>query len=186
MYSGQYYHGVFSAPDCYNCPLRYDIKVLPDGPIPARLVFCGEEPGGQELIQGKGFVGPSGRLLWDFAKLAGIDRSQVWVTNSALCRARKVTLTNGAVLPIMHVKAMAAAACRKRLIHEMLHVTHGVEHPVIMPLGNWALWSLTDIPKAKIFAYRGSRIDRDLAELYQRICEGTTAAPIRQLQRAQQ
>lgn len=177
---GPYYQGVLFQPDCQSCPLRYDRKVLPDGPIPARLAFVGEEPGDTELCEGRGFIGPSGQLLWHMAKQVGISRDDVWVTNAALCKARKVVLDNGAVIPLPTVKAMAAKACRSRLLYEMVYVGS----PVIVPLGNWALWSLSDIPKARIYSYRGSRVDIDIEALAERVVQGTAQSPIRQIKEA--
>src|SRR5207302_1565393 len=47
----------------------------------ADVVFVGEQPGDQEDLQGKPFVGPAGKLLDKALEDAGIDRSQVYVTN---------------------------------------------------------------------------------------------------------
>jgi DNA polymerase len=45
-------------------------------------MLVGEQPGDQEDRAGKPFVGPSGRLLDEALEAAGIDRSQVYVTNT--------------------------------------------------------------------------------------------------------
>lgn len=176
--AGKYFHGLLAQPNCAECPLMMDTKVYPDGPNPARLAFVGEEPGDTELAEGRGFIGPSGQLLWHLAGHVGIDRSEVWVTNAALCKARKIFLSNGAVIPLPVVKAMAARACRSRLVNELI----GIDPVVIVPLGNWALWALSDIPKSRIYGYRGSRIEVDLRVLADRIARGLTQAPIRQVQ----
>lgn len=56
--------------------------VLGEGPIGASIAFVGEQPGDQEDLQGRPFVGPAGQLL-DRAMLdAGIDRKTVYVTNA--------------------------------------------------------------------------------------------------------
>lgn len=47
-----------------------------------RVMFVGEQPGDQEDKAGKPFVGPSGKLLNDALKVVGIDRGQVYVTNT--------------------------------------------------------------------------------------------------------
>ncbi|AKF80475.1 DNA polymerase [Myxococcus fulvus 124B02] len=51
------------------------------GPGP-RVMLVGEQPGDQEDREGRPFVGPSGRLLDEALEEAGIDRSQVYVTNT--------------------------------------------------------------------------------------------------------
>ena len=45
-------------------------------------MFIGEQPGDQEDLQGHPFVGPSGKLLDHCLEEAGIERSQVFVTNA--------------------------------------------------------------------------------------------------------
>jgi uracil-DNA glycosylase family protein len=55
--------------------------VFGEGGRHADVVFVGEQPGDQEDIAGKPFVGPSGKLLDDALAKAGIDRSTVYVTN---------------------------------------------------------------------------------------------------------
>src|SRR5690242_20556530 len=55
--------------------------VFGEGPSPARVMFVGEQPGDQEDRVGHPFVGPAGRLLDEALTEAGIDRSQVFVTN---------------------------------------------------------------------------------------------------------
>ena len=132
------------------------------------------------MVEGRGFVGPSGQLLWILAEQAGIKRDDVWVSNAALCKARKVVLSNNAVIPQPVVKQMAAKACRARLLKEMLYIGS----PVVVPLGNWAGWALSDIQKFKIYAYRGSRIDVDLAKLSELVERGQAHAPTRQVREA--
>ena len=56
--------------------------VLGEGPAHADIVFVGEQPGDQEDIAGKPFVGPAGKMLDKALEEAGIDRSQVYVTNA--------------------------------------------------------------------------------------------------------
>jgi uracil-DNA glycosylase len=51
------------------------------GPIPARLMLVGEQPGDQEDLAGEPFVGPAGRVLDEALEAAGIDREQAFVTN---------------------------------------------------------------------------------------------------------
>jgi len=73
-----------SASGCQRCPLWKDATrtVFGDGPQDARVVFVGEQPGDQEDLAGKPFIGPAGRLLNRALSDAGIDRQQIYVTNA--------------------------------------------------------------------------------------------------------
>ena len=175
---GPYFHGLLAQPNCERCPLQNDTKVYPDGPGPARIAFVGEGPGLQEVSEGRGFVGASGQLLWQMAEEIGLKREDVWTTNAALCRPRSVKFPNGATLPVVRVKVLSAIACRQRLIQELI----AVDPVVIVPLGNFALWALSDMENARIYAYRGSRIEVDLKTLSDRIARGTAHNPAARLQ----
>jgi len=133
--------------------------------MPARVAFVGEEPGVTEERKGLGFVGPSGSLLWDMLGPAcGFKRSDIWVTNAALCRSERVKLSNGAELPRETVQQMAVECCKLRLLDEL----QVIDPVVIVPLGSIALKQLTGVLKAKIYGYRGSRSEIDLAALAER------------------
>jgi uracil-DNA glycosylase family protein len=56
--------------------------VLGEGPLQPAIAFVGEQPGDQEDIAGKPFVGPAGKLLNKAMEEAGIDRRAVYVTNA--------------------------------------------------------------------------------------------------------
>ena len=56
--------------------------VFGEGRASATVMFVGEQPGDQEDREGRPFVGPSGRLLDSALEEAGIDRSEVYVTNA--------------------------------------------------------------------------------------------------------
>jgi uracil-DNA glycosylase len=47
-----------------------------------RVMFVGEQPGDQEDIQGRPFVGPAGKILDKALAEAGIDRQEIYVTNA--------------------------------------------------------------------------------------------------------
>jgi uracil-DNA glycosylase family protein len=69
---------------CRGCDLyaRATQAVFGEGPTSAHIVFVGEQPGDEEDRQGHPFVGPAGRLLDRALHEAGIDRSEVYVTNA--------------------------------------------------------------------------------------------------------
>src|SRR2546426_4834060 len=72
-----------AAADCKACDLwkRGTQTVFGEGTRRAEVVFVGEQPGNEEDLTGRPFVGPAGRLLDDALSEAGIDRSQTYVTN---------------------------------------------------------------------------------------------------------
>jgi uracil-DNA glycosylase family protein len=55
--------------------------VFGEGPAPADLMLVGEQPGHEEDLAGRPFVGPAGRLLDRALAAAGIDRTRVYLTN---------------------------------------------------------------------------------------------------------
>ncbi|MBV8819133.1 MAG: UdgX family uracil-DNA binding protein [Acidobacteriaceae bacterium] len=69
---------------CEGCDLfRYASQtVFGAGPADARVIMVGEQPGDQEDVQGKPFVGPAGKLLDRALVQAGVDREQIYVTNA--------------------------------------------------------------------------------------------------------
>jgi uracil-DNA glycosylase family protein len=69
---------------CTRCPLYRDAnQVVPgEGPRGAKLMMVGEQPGDQEDLAGRPFVGPAGRVLDRAIAEAGIDRNEVFVTNA--------------------------------------------------------------------------------------------------------
>ena len=72
-----------AAADCRACDLweRGTQTVFGEGRRRAKVMLIGEQPGNEEDLQGKPFVGPAGRLLDEALEQAGIDRRQTYVTN---------------------------------------------------------------------------------------------------------
>src|SRR5437899_6818921 len=72
-----------AAVDCKGCDLweRGTQTVFGEGARRAEVLFVGEQPGNEEDLTGKPFVGPAGRLLDDALIEAGIDRTHTYVTN---------------------------------------------------------------------------------------------------------
>ncbi|KQZ82334.1 uracil-DNA glycosylase [Microbacterium sp. Root166] len=69
---------------CRGCELweRATQAVFGEGDARARLMLVGEQPGDREDLAGEPFVGPAGRVLDDALRAAGIDRTEVYVTNA--------------------------------------------------------------------------------------------------------
>ena len=72
------------ASHCKLCPLWEPATqtVFGEGEPQARLVFVGEQPGDQEDLAGKPFIGPAGQVFNKALKEAGIDRRDAYVTNA--------------------------------------------------------------------------------------------------------
>jgi uracil-DNA glycosylase len=72
-----------AAAGCQGCDLyrRATQTVFGEGPARARCVMVGEQPGNDEDLIGRPFVGPAGKLLDHALVAAGLDRADVYITN---------------------------------------------------------------------------------------------------------
>lgn len=69
---------------CRRCHL-YKIAsqmVFGEGPVDTPLLLVGEQPGDQEDLQGRPFVGPAGQLLDRALEAAGVDRARCYISNA--------------------------------------------------------------------------------------------------------
>jgi DNA polymerase len=98
---------------CDACPLRNRPVVHAESRDVASRVIVGEAPREQEVIEGRPFVGKSGRRLNKALAGAGLRRSDMYVTNAVLCRpvGRPPRLLQD-----------AAEACHERLVLEVSRV----------------------------------------------------------------
>ncbi|MGL3820414.1 UdgX family uracil-DNA binding protein [Sphingopyxis sp. R3-92] len=69
---------------CARCPIGCNATqgVAGEGPERARIMVVGEQPGDQEDLQGRPFVGPAGQVLNDALEEAGLDRTRLFLTNA--------------------------------------------------------------------------------------------------------
>jgi probable DNA metabolism protein len=69
---------------CRMCPIGLldNNAVMGEGPRDAALMIVGEQPGDQEDLAGRPFVGPAGQLLDRHLERVGIDRRSAYVTNA--------------------------------------------------------------------------------------------------------
>lgn len=79
------------AAEVHGCPLcrlaRTRKNAVPgEGQLAAMIMFVGEAPGRSEDEKGRPFVGAAGRILDELLQKAGIERSQVFITNVVKCR----------------------------------------------------------------------------------------------------
>jgi DNA polymerase len=147
-----------AAAGCTACPLHETgtQTVFGDGSTKARVVFVGEQPGDQEDQQGKPFVGPAGKLLDKALEDAGIDRSQVYVTNAV-----KHFKWQARGKRRIHQKPnwSEIAACRPWLEAEL----DVIEPRVLVCLGATAAQALLG-RDFRVSRQRGELVDSDLAD----------------------
>ena len=79
-------HGRIRA--CTSCPLHATrTQAVPGyGPVTARIMAVGEAPGETEDREGKPFVGSAGQLLTRLLEEVGLDRRDIYITNTLKCR----------------------------------------------------------------------------------------------------
>jgi uracil-DNA glycosylase family protein len=73
-----------AAADCTACPLWKNATqtVFGAGPARAGIMLVGEQPGDQEDVSGEPFIGPAGKMLNKALAEAGIERTNLYVTNA--------------------------------------------------------------------------------------------------------
>jgi uracil-DNA glycosylase len=143
--------------NCHGCNLweKGTQTVFGEGATHAQVMFVGEQPGDKEDLTGKPFVGPAGAILDKALVAAGIDRTQVYVTNAV-----KHFNWEPRGKRRIHKKpsAMQITACRPWLDAEIAAV-----HPqVIVCLGATAAQALLG-RTFKVTQHRGELIASDLA-----------------------
>jgi uracil-DNA glycosylase len=130
-----------AAAQCQGCELYKNATqtVFGKGPARASVMFVGEQPGDQEDKQGDPFVGPAGRILARGLKQAGIERSEVYITN-AVKHFKWTTSSSGRGTRRLHSKPSAREikACRPWLESEIAVV----KPKVIVCMGASAAQSL--------------------------------------------
>ncbi|MEO7150500.1 MAG: UdgX family uracil-DNA binding protein [Burkholderiaceae bacterium] len=69
---------------CRECPIStHATQAVPgEGPLGARLMLVGEQPGDQEDLRGRPFVGPAGMLLDRALAQLGWSRDRLYLTNA--------------------------------------------------------------------------------------------------------
>jgi uracil-DNA glycosylase len=146
-----------AAADCQACDLwkRGTQTVFGEGSRRSTVLFIGEQPGNEEDLTGKPFVGPAGKLLDNALEDAGIDRKQTYVTNVV-----KHFKWEPRGKRRIHKKpnAVEIAACRPWLEAEIALV----KPEVIVALGATAAQALLG-PQFRVTKQRGQFIESTLA-----------------------
>lgn len=138
-----------AAKGCRACPLwkMATCAVFGEGPQRARVVLVGEQPGDMEDREGRPFIGPAGQLLDRALAEAGVQRSDMYVTNAVKHfkfesrGKRRIHKT---------ANSREIAACRPWLVAEL----GTVQPELIVALGATAARSLFGAP-VKVTEERG-------------------------------
>lgn len=136
------------------------MRVPPEGPLTAKIIALGESPGPQELRQGRPFVGPAGRTLDDLLGAVGLDRDEIYITNTVKC---EVPSDDKAKEAFFFQKGGPSSAYMEGIIDlvgEIKAIKEAGGGNVIVPMGNYALWALTQL--TGIMKYRGSMLESSL------------------------
>ena len=140
---------------CRQCPIGEHAtqSVTGNGPVKARLMLVGEQPGDQEDLRGQAFVGPAGQLLNKALERLQLPRDEIFVTNAVkhfkfeLRGKRRIHKT-----PTQH----EAAAC----LHWLEDEIRLVQPAAIVALGATAARSLLG-RAVPVTAERGKFLQRD-------------------------
>lgn len=146
-----------AAADCKACDLwkKGTQTVFGEGSRRSHVLFVGEQPGNEEDLTGKPFVGPAGKLFDNALADAGIDRKQTYVTNVV-----KHFKWEPRGKRRIHKKPNAGeiAACRPWLEAELALI----KPKVIVALGATAAQSLLG-PQFRVTKQRGQFVESTLA-----------------------
>lgn len=144
-------------------------KVEGYGPSQADIVIVGEAPGEEEELQGRPFVGPSGKLLTTMLREAGINPAQCYVTN--VCKYRppgnkiEAWITDKKKLGAANEWEQKDGRYYNEWVAEGLNELHSdisARQPrVVLGLGNTALWAITG--EWGVMDWRGSEMWKDRA-----------------------
>src|SRR5919197_2287180 len=148
-----------AAAGCTACHLYKGATqtVFGEGLRKAKVMLVGEQPGDREDIEGHPFVGPAGKLLDRVLAEAGIERSEVYITN--VVKHFKYTM-RGKRRIHQRPDAEEIAACRPWLDAEL----EQVRPQVLVALGATAAKALLG-SRFKVTQQRGEFVGSELAPL---------------------
>lgn len=139
-------------------------KVLGHGPAQADIVIVGEAPGEDEELEGKPFVGASGKLLTTLLREAGIRRDDCYITNVCKYRppANDITKwltdkkTEGTKNDWPCINGRYASPEITEGLAGLYEEVASRKPKIVLGLGNTALWAFTG--EWGITSWRGSEI----------------------------
>lgn len=114
------------------------VLVFGEGPVGAKVMMIGEAPGEQESLQGRPFVGKAGKNLDAFLLAVGMDRGELYVSNTVKFRPTKISAAGRVVNRPPTQEEV------KLFVPWLLKEIELVKPECIVTLGNVPLKALTD------------------------------------------
>ena len=146
----EYYRRYMEALEKVNNGLDLEF-VFGWGELKSSLMLIGEAPGKNEVLEGKPFVGPAGKVLSEFLGVVNLRREDLYITNSVKYRMSKVGPSGNLVNRPARIDEIERA--RGFLIEEIKIVNP----KIIVTMGNVSLKSLLN-RSASIGQYHGKLI----------------------------
>lgn len=142
----------------------YSIYVPPVGPKDAKIALVGEGPGMNEVERGEPFVGAAGQTLDELLASASLKRSEIFITNVTKYMPRYAKNKDDFFWHTINNGRKVISRCPTHVymqgIIELFKELSEVRPNVVVPLGNYALWGLTQL--SGIMNYRGSILESTL------------------------
>ncbi len=135
--------------------------VPPSGPLDAKIIICGEQPGRNEAYYShKPFTGPAGKNLDECLQAAGINRHECYFTN--VIKDFDGPLSDYITFTTVKKFPLGVFTLKGQRYVEMLEdEIRNIMPNIIIGCGNVSLWSLTS--RVGISNWRGSILDSTLA-----------------------
>lgn len=136
---------------CRRCAYFTHQFVAPEGPKSADIFLCGDSPWQSERREGRPFRGPAGQVLDACLEEVGINRGDIYVTNSVKCVPAKLGEPHPAGVEDL---------CRE---HFLKGEIEEIQPRVVVPMGNIALKAIVK-DRGSITKVRGTFQDVDFFE----------------------
>lgn len=133
------------------------MKLIQEGPRNAKIMLVGEAPARNEVAQGRPFVGDAGKELDKLLQSAGINRSELFITNTV---QEQVTGDKDKFFFQGGQPTLAFFAGLRQLYEDI----YDIRPNVIIAMGNYAMYALTGIPTG-IMNRRGSILWSEVANV---------------------
>jgi uracil-DNA glycosylase, family 4 len=135
--------------------------VFGEGNTNAKIFIIGEAPGGDEEEQGRPFVGKAGKNLDEFLKIAGVNRSDVYITNTVKLRPTKISPKTGK--PVNRPPSKEEIDDFTPLLWQELFT---IKPSLVVTLGNIPLKAVTSDSKITIGSVHGKLLQVEGIRLF--------------------